>query len=135
MNGPRTTTEAVLRRGEAATWGKKPAAAPASASLPKFTPVGSDGATRAFLSAQMPSGLILHDLRLMRSKRGYWIALPAIKMLDRDGNPLLDAKQKPLYRPIIEFKDRATRDRFCDMILDLIRHSHPEVLEFDGDAP
>ena len=97
MRGPHSPSDVELRRGEAAAWGTKPDAAPAPARLPQFTPVASPGATRAFLSAQMPSGLILNDLRLMRGTNGgYWIATPSIKMMDRDGTPLLAAKQRPL---------------------------------------
>jgi DNA-binding cell septation regulator SpoVG len=129
----RPPSETELRRGEAVTWGTKPAAAPPPAArLPKFTPLAGDGATRAFLSVQPPSGIILNDLRLMRGKNGYWVAMPSIKMIDREGNPLLDTKGRPLYRPVVEFKDRTTRDRFCDMVLDLIRAEHPEVLADEG---
>lgn len=133
MSGPRTPSQVALRRGEAASWGTKTDAAPPAARLPKFTPLAGEGATRAFLSVQPPSGIILNDLRLMRGKNGYWVAMPSIKMLDRDGNPLLDAKGKPLYKPIVEFKDRTTRHRFCEMVLETIRREHPEILA--GDSP
>ena len=49
-----------------------------------------------FLSVELASGLILNDLRLMTGKNGHWIAMPAVKLLDRDGNPRVDAAGKPI---------------------------------------
>jgi DNA-binding cell septation regulator SpoVG len=77
--------------------------------------------------------MIINDVRLMRGPSGgFWIALPSVKMVDRDGNPLLNANRKPVYKQVIEFKDRITRDRFCEMVLDLVKREHPEVLADEG---
>jgi hypothetical protein len=54
-------------------------------------------------------------------------------MLDRDGNPLLNDKRKPVYSQIVEFRDRATSNRFREMVLRLVRREHPGAL--DGCAP
>jgi hypothetical protein len=84
---------------------------------------------RAFLSVELPSGMVVHDLRLMAGKNGFWIALPAQKQLDRDGNPRLDANCRALYSQIVEFRDRATTDRFAAMILKVIRAEHSGALD------
>jgi hypothetical protein len=76
---------------------------------------------------------VINDVKLMVGPKGSrWLAMPSVKQLDRDGNPRLDANGKALWSPIIEFADRATQDRFRDMVLDLLRASHPELFE-DGE--
>jgi SpoVG len=83
---------------------------------------------RAFFSVELASGLILHDLRLMAGKNGFWIAMPAQRQLDRDGTPRTDANGRALYTQIVEFRDRSTADRFAAMVLALIREKHPGAL-------
>jgi DNA-binding cell septation regulator SpoVG len=97
-----------------------------AAGLKKRKPYRS-GALLGFWSVQLPSDLILHDIRLMSGRNGAWCALPAQKLINRDGRPRLDANNKPIYSQIVEFVDRPTRDRFNGLILDLIRREHPEV--------
>jgi hypothetical protein len=72
--------------------------------------------------------MVIHDLRLMTGKNGPWVAMPSQKQLDRDGNPRLDANGKPVFNQIIEFRDRATADRFSAMVIDLIRGAHSGAL-------
>jgi hypothetical protein len=119
-----------LRRGELAVWGARPDAhrLQHQPRLKDCTPHRS-GLMRAFLSIELASGMIVNGLRLMTGTRGPWIAMPSQKQLDRDGNPRLDASGKPLFNQIIEFRDRATADRFNAMVIDLIRAAHPEALE------
>lgn len=88
----------------------------------------------AFLSIELPSGLVLRDLRLMHSPQGRrWIAMPSVKQLDRDGQTKLDASGKPTWADIVDFRDRRTRDKFQDPILELLRRLHPEA--FEGELP
>jgi DNA-binding cell septation regulator SpoVG len=79
------------------------------------------GPMLAFLSVELASGMIVNGLRLMTGARGLWIAMPSQKRLDAGG--------KSIYSPILEFRDRATADRFNAMVIDLIRRQRPEALE------
>jgi len=119
-------TARQLLAGEAAAWGLRPEASrqPQRARLRKWTPHAS-GALLGFLSVELASGLILNDLRLMTGKNGHWIAMPAVKQFDRDGQPRLDANGKPIFWPLVEFRDRATADRFNDMVIALVRAADP----------
>ena len=70
-------------------------------------------------------------MKLMIGPKGApWIAMPSMKRVDGDGRPILGADGKPTYDNIVEFKDRASRERFRDLILDVLRHDHAEL--FDG---
>jgi hypothetical protein len=73
----------------------------------------------------LPSGPLLNDLRLITGKYGHSIAMPAVKQLDRDGKRRVDAKGKPIFNQLIEFRDRATADRFSAMGLALVRTADP----------
>jgi hypothetical protein len=115
---PAGPSEGELRRYEAATWGANLDAQPNRANrrtaarqarLRKWTP--------------RPSGA------LMTGKNGPWIALPARKQLDRDGNLRVEAKGKALFNQITEFRDRAGADQFSALVLSLIRAQYPEDLD------
>ena len=95
----------------------------------KFTPVSS-GSMVAYVDIEMPSGMIGRDFKLMRGPASeFWLAMPAIKETDRDGNPVLNDKGKPRYREFIGFRDRQTRDKFTAAVLAAVRREHPEALQ------
>jgi hypothetical protein len=56
----------------------------------------------------------------------------AQKQVDRAGQPRRDANGKQIYSRIVEINNKATADRFHELILDLIHQRYPGVLE--GDA-
>jgi hypothetical protein len=83
-----------------------------------------------YLDVEAPSGLIINSCKLMRGPQGaFWIALPAVKQLDPDGNPLVDANGKPRWQPIVEFRARAAADKFRDLVLEAMRRQHPTAFE------
>jgi len=87
------------------------------------------GSMLRFLKLEMPSGMILNDVKVMVGPKGpHWIALPAIKQTNKDGSAKLDANGKQVWTTIIEFANRAVADLFRDQVLEAIRRRHPEVL-------
>jgi DNA-binding cell septation regulator SpoVG len=83
-----------------------------------------------FLSIELPSGLIINDAKLMVGPNGrLWIALPSERQVDGDGNRRLDANGKQIWSPVVDFRDRAARDRFQDQVLAALRRQHPDALE------
>ena len=81
-----------------------------------------------FLDIELPSGMISLDWRLMMGKNGLWLAAPAQKQLDRDGQPRLDANGRPVSRALIEFRNRRIAERFNAAVLDALRREHPYAL-------
>jgi DNA-binding cell septation regulator SpoVG len=87
------------------------------------------GTMLGFLSIELPSGLVINDAKLMMGPAGkHWIAMPANKQVDKDGEPKLDAKGKQIWLPVVEIPDRNARERFNALILDALRRQHPDVL-------
>jgi hypothetical protein len=117
-------TEAAL----AASWGVKPQPA---MKIRRFTPHRNAAGTRlGFLTAELPSGMIVSGLKLMIGPQGkHWIATPSIKRRDLDDRLMLNEDGKPLWDPVIEFTSRGARDRFGAMVLEALRRAHPEALE------
>jgi hypothetical protein len=107
---------------------------PPQPKIRKFTPWTNQARTvLGFLSIELPSGMILNDCKVMVGPNGTrWIALPAVKQTDAQGNPRTDANGKPVWNHYVEFRDRATRERFQAPILEVLRRERPEV--FDGEG-
>ena len=74
---------------------------------------------RGFFSATLPSGMILHHLSLHEKGENRWIGLPAREWSNSQG-----IKQ---YAKLIEFRDRATADRFRDALLGALDQYLAEV--------
>jgi hypothetical protein len=121
-----------LRRGETAAWGGKPQ--PRQARIVRLIEYRNlSGTMLAFFSAEMPSGMIVHGLKLMVGPKGRrFVGLPAIKRRDGDDRAMLDANGKGIWDPVIEFFDRASRDRFGDLILAALRVQHPQLFDEEG---
>jgi DNA-binding cell septation regulator SpoVG len=116
--------ESELRRGET-LWGTKPPAV--AFKITKWSAVKS-GQMLGFLSVQTPAGMVIPDLRLMKSKGGLWIGLPSRAVLDNEGRHLIIGGKKT-YQPTIDFKDRSTRERFVKGVLAAVHARWPRGIE------
>jgi hypothetical protein len=132
---PRRPGPTELRAG-AKLWGSRSAGSDCTTTptkttmkLPRFIPITTEGSALAYLDVETPSGMIVRDCKLMRGPNGgYRIATPSQKQLDRNGDPILDELGKPRYRNFVDFRDKATRDKFSAAVLDAVCREHPEVL-------
>jgi DNA-binding cell septation regulator SpoVG len=121
-------SEQDLRRAERATWGPRPQNL--EIKILRFVPL-SGGSALGFLDVETASGLLIRDCKLMPGQNGgAWIAMPSVKQVDRDGNPIPDPKRagKPLYREIVSFRDRGIRDKFTAAVLDALGRQYPDAL-------
>lgn len=75
------------------------------------------------------SGIVVNAEKLMTGASGPWIAMPARKQLDRDGDPRFDATGKLILNQIIESADCAATIHFQGMVLELICRGHLEALD------
>ena len=64
---------------------------------------------RGFFTITLQSGMIIHDVMLHEKAENRWISFPAREWTDQQN-------QKQFVR-FIDFRDRATADRFRDQVL------------------
>ena len=81
-----------------------------------------------FIDVELRSGLGINGLRLLSGKNGLWVAMPSIRRVDKDGSPICGVDGKSLYNYVVEFRDRATTERFRRLIVELVRAAHPNDL-------
>jgi hypothetical protein len=129
---PRPPSETALRRAEG-LWGQRPNAKPASprAKIKRFTSYKNvAGTVLGYIDVQLPSGMIVNGCKLMVGPAGkHWIAPPSQQQTNKDGSPKLDPNGKPIWKEIVEFADKAARDRFGATVLDALRADHPDVFD------
>ena len=82
-----------------------------------------------FAKVEFPSGLILHDVTVLRGQGGPWASPPSKPMVGREGTVMKDETGKTRYVPIIEFASKEARNRWSDEVIAALRAGRPEVLE------
>ncbi len=89
------------------------------------------GALRGFLTATLPSGLVVHEISVLVSNGKAWASPPSKPLLDRDGRVMVNDAGKRRYAAIIEFATRELRDRWSSAVIDALLTAFPEALS-DG---
>jgi hypothetical protein len=122
-------SEQDLRRAEAASWGARPETTPArpkKMTLLSWKPLVKNS-LRGFASVELPIGLKIFDVPVMISSGKAWAALPSKMQMLRDGQPRRDGNGngKPLYTPILEWRDRDLADQFSEAVVALVDAAYP----------
>ena len=97
-----------------------------SMALVSFKPVVK-GTLRAFVTVRLPIGLTIADIQVCTSHGKAWASLPAKPVLDESGRQVERAGKRQ-YVSLLSWSDRATRDRWSDAVVELVRAAHPEAL-------
>jgi DNA-binding cell septation regulator SpoVG len=107
----KSPSQAELRTGAAVAFGGKPQP---QAKISRFREYRNPAGTMlAFFSAELPSGLLVHQLKLMVGPRGRrFVGMPDNKRRDQDDRLV---------------RDRDARDRFAALILAALRVERPEL--------
>jgi hypothetical protein len=81
-----------------------------------------------FVKVEFPSGMIISDVTILTSERGAWASPPSKPQVTKEGVQMKDANGKAKFTPIIEFRDKATRELWSNSIIAALRRAHPEAL-------
>jgi hypothetical protein len=92
------------------------------------------GTLRGFLTAHLPSGMILHEVSIHTRSGAWWASTASKPMVGKDGVVLRDETGKVRYLPIVSFDSKQTRDRLSQAVVNALRQAHPEVFA-EGGAP
>lgn len=73
------------------------------------------GGLRGFVTVEMPSGMIIHDVAIFEKNGETWASPPRKARVDREGRPIArDGKQ--LYAPMVSFKTKELRDKWSEAV-------------------
>jgi hypothetical protein len=78
-----------------------------------------------FAEFELPSGLRLIDCPVLVSHGRAWVSLPSKPVLDQTGQQKRDINGKPVYVPVVQWRDRDLQARFSAAAIELIRVAHP----------
>jgi hypothetical protein len=88
------------------------------------------GSLLGFAEIELPIGLIIAEIPLLRGPEGLWAALPSKPELDRDNRTVRTGGDgKPLYREIMRWRSRRLRTAFSERVVALVRADYPADLE------
>jgi|SRR5215469_17490977 len=74
------------------------------------------GTLRGFFTAELPSGMIIHDCMLHEKGEDRWISLPSREY---------EQNNERKFQPIITFVDREAEHKFRDQVLTALDESQP----------
>jgi len=98
--------------------------------LRDWRPYASDG-LRGYVRIELDVGLVIPNIRILVGINGPFIAPPEQPVL-KDGKLKRDVNGKPVYAPTVQWKDRATSDKFNAAVIKLLLAEYPDAL---GAAP
>jgi hypothetical protein len=88
-----------------------------------------DGALVGRVSVRLRK-FIHHDCSVTRTKYGFFVHLPSMPIVDRDGNVLKDGTTgKWKYKPAVEAIDKAAASAFSTAVIEIIKRRFPAMLE------
>jgi hypothetical protein len=88
------------------------------------------GRLLGFATAELPIGLIIDEIPVLRGPEGLWGAMPSRVELNPDGRTVRTGGDgKPLYRSIARWKSRRLANAFSNRIIELVRAAHAEDLD------
>ena len=87
-----------------------------------------------FVSIQFPSGMIMHEIAVLKAGSKIWCSPPSRAWLDGDAVVRDEITNKTKYSPLVEFSTHGVRSTWSRQIVTAMRQQHPEVLEEQEDA-
>jgi hypothetical protein len=88
------------------------------------------GRLYGFATVELPIGLVIREIGVLRGPEGLWAALPGKPELDRDNRIARTGDDgKVLYRELLSWRTRKLRAAFSQRVLELVRAAYPADLD------
>jgi DNA-binding cell septation regulator SpoVG len=86
------------------------------------------GGLRGYVRVELDIGLVIPNIRIMVGSNSPFVIMPEQPIL-QDGKLKRDVNGKPVYAPTVQWKDRATADKFSAAVIKLLLAKYPDALE------
>jgi hypothetical protein len=87
------------------------------------------GKLLGFATVELPLGLRIAEVPLLRGAEGVWATLPGKPELDRDNRTVRTGPDgRPLYRELLTWRSRRLRQAFSERVVELVRAEYPDDL-------
>lgn len=122
-----------LRAGEQ-LWGRDLVPRPRQPERPKmrllaWRRVGA-GSFVGAADIELPIGLRLYGVSILRGSSGPWAALPTAPQIDRGTRrQRAGADGRPIYARVAEWRTRDLAARWSAAVIELVRAAHPDALD------
>jgi DNA-binding cell septation regulator SpoVG len=87
----------------------------------------ASGALRGYVKIELDIGLVIPGIRVLVGSNGPFVIMPEQPVL-QDGKLKRDVNGKPVYAPTVQWKDRATGDKFSAAVIKLLLAKYPDAL-------
>lgn len=92
------------------------------------------GALLGFADVRLGRTLTIHDVPVLASGGRVWASMPAKPLIGSDGAVLRDAKGKVRYAQLLEWDDKASRERWSTAVVEAIEREHGKFAVDAGGA-
>jgi len=82
------------------------------------------GSLLGFADVRLGRALTIHDVSVLASGGRVWASMPAKPLIGPDGMVQRDAKGKVRYAQLLEWDDKASRDRWSAAVVEAVEREH-----------
>ena len=93
------------------------------------------GAAIGVARVRLGRALILHDVMVLSSNGKVWANAPGKPLVGKDGLVLKNDQGKVRYSPIVEWKDKESRERFSAAVIAAVEAKHGAISKLAAGAP
>jgi DNA-binding cell septation regulator SpoVG len=90
------------------------------------------GGLHGYVRVELDSGLVIPGIKVMAGSRGPFVLLPEQPVL-KDGKLKRDINNRVVYAATVQWRDRATADKFSAAVIELLLQRYPNALEPGND--
>jgi hypothetical protein len=87
------------------------------------------GQLLGFAAVELPVGLQLFDVPVLRGQQGVWASLPNRPEVDEQRHQRVGLDGKPAYARIAAWRSKKLEEAFTKRVVELVRATHPDDLE------
>ena len=93
------------------------------------------GAAVGVARVKLGRSLIINDVMILSANGKAWASAPGKPQIGKDGMVLKDDRGKTRYSSVLEWEDKAARERFSAVVIAAVEAKHGAVVALAAGAP